>query len=73
MMATNQQSKLVTFNHNERKLPKAGANETYYEFDLGRDGFYGRGAHRAVILVQGGAENTITQSYFTQDHYCAID
>ena len=66
---------LVVFNNNERRLPNAGTNEAYYEFDLGRDGFGGRGAHRAVILVQKGSKNKILTSYFTQDHYstfCAI-
>jgi ribonuclease T1 len=70
-----QGTRLVVFNNNERRLPKAGRNETYYEFDLGRDGFGGRGAHRAVILVQEGSKNKILKSYFTQDHYatfCAI-
>lgn len=66
---------LVVFNNNERRLPKVSRNETYYEFDLGRDGFGGRGAHRAVILVQGGSKNKVLKSYFTQDHYstfCSI-
>lgn len=66
---------LVVFNNDERRLPKVSKNETYYEFDLGRDGFGGRGAHRAVILVQGGSKNKVLKSYFTQDHYrtfCSI-
>lgn len=74
--ATKGGSKLVTFNNNERRLPQVGNNETYYEFDLGRDGFDGRGAHRAVILVQEGTKNKLIKSYFTQDHYstfCVID
>ena len=63
---------LVVFGNNEKKLPKAGKNETYYEFDLGRDGFNGRGSHRAVILVQTGEKNKIVKSYFTQDHYASF-
>jgi len=60
---------LVIFNNNEKRLPRAGHNETYYEFDLGQDGFGGRGSHRAVLLVQTGAKNRVLKSYFTQDHY----
>jgi len=70
-----QGTRLVVFNNSERRLPKVGKNETYYEFDLGRDGFGGRGTHRVVILVQGGSKNKILNSYFTQDHYstfCSI-
>ena len=67
---------LTVFNNNENKLPAAGKGETYYEFDLGANGFGGRGAHRAVILVLAGKKNTMVHSYFTQDHYatfCEID
>jgi ribonuclease T1 len=61
---------LTVFHNNENKLPAAGKNELYFEFDLGADRFGGRGAHRAVLLVQTSAKrNRVIKSYFTQDHY----
>ena|SRR6185312_4447163 len=54
------------FSNNERTLPKAGKNQSYYEYDLGQDGSGGRGARRAVLLVQKGK---VLVSFFTQDHY----
>jgi len=59
----------AVFGNNENLLPSAGKNQTYYEYDLGQDGFGGRGSHRAVILVQSGV---IQDSYFTQDHYATF-
>ncbi|WP_299265743.1 ribonuclease domain-containing protein [uncultured Psychrosphaera sp.] len=60
--------RLNVFNNNENKLPKLSRNESYYEFDLGQDGFSGRGRHRVVILTQDNPKK-ILASYFTQDHY----
>jgi hypothetical protein len=57
------------FANNEGILPGAGKNQSYYEYDLGADGFGGRGAHRAVLLVQ---KRAVSKSYFTQDHYASF-
>jgi hypothetical protein len=59
----------TVFQNNEGILPRVGQNQTYYEYDLGKDGLGGRGAHRAVLLVQ---KSVILNSYFSQDHYASF-
>lgn len=57
------------FNNAEGLLPGAAANQVYREYDLGRDQAGGRGAHRLVMLVQGGSKNVILDQYYTPTHY----
>lgn len=69
-LATQGGAKNQVFNNNEGHLPAASNNETYYEYDLGADGFGGAGQHRAVLLVlTGGDKRKVLNSYFTKDHY----
>ena len=58
------------FDNRERLLPGTARNEVYYEYDLGKDGFDGRGADRAVLLVlTGNDKRKVLESYYTRDHY----
>lgn len=59
----------TVFNNDEKILPALSKNETYREYDLGSDRFGGRGAHRAVLRVLGGAKLKVIGQYYTDDHY----
>jgi len=61
------------FLNQEHRLPTASDNDIYYEYGLGKDGFDGAGAHRAVLLVsQARNKRKVLASYYTRDHYASF-
>jgi len=64
---------LSRFSNNEKKLPSAGKNKNYYEFDLGASRSEDRGKHRAVLLVlESAKKRKVESSYYTQNHYASF-
>jgi len=52
------------------RLPRAGRNQHYREFDLGSAADGTRGTHRLVALVgQHKGKNIVIKTYYTNTHY----
>lgn len=67
------------FGNAEKRLPRAGKGEDYYEARVGEDRFGGAGKRRLVFLITGtyrSRDALIVAKYFTPDHYetfCRMD
>lgn len=64
--------KIKVFDNNEKRLPKAGHNQAYYEGRILHSRDETAGKRRLVSLVQGEAftsDAKILENYFTADHY----